>query len=372
MKQRLCRILAAPVAATFLNAMLLPSAVLLPGAVLLPSDAFAQGFEFGEDEAEDFGEPMDFGDDGWEDDGWDDGGVVDDGWGDDTPTTPVTAPVLDPSTVTGIIVPGDALAPALADQLTAVLMTELGNIEGNVVVSNQALQEEFEIMGAELAMECAFDPVCLGRYGRNLGLGRIVVGRVGQTPNGLWGTTIDLFETATSSIVNYRYFETEARTVSVQEAMPSELRQLFGIREQRAVVGPGRTGPSTAQVALAWTTAGLAVGAVATGIVFGLQARSGEGDIDDCNLIDTASGDPVCELTQREARPIIDDARADARLSNIMIGSGLFLGVLSVVLFTVTPGGDIDEAAGLTQRREWRLAPAATRGGFGLNGSLSF
>lgn len=360
MNQRLYRTFAAPVAAAFLH------------AVLAPSFVAAQGFEFEEDEAMDFSEPMEFGEeeveDGWEEEDLEE--QTEDGWGDDGAVGD-TEVALD--TVTGLIVPSDTLAPALADQLTAVLLSELGNVPGaGSVVGNDALRQEFEIMGAELAYECAFDPVCLGRYGQRLGLGRIVVGRVGETPDGAWATTIDLFETSTSSITNYRYFETEPRTLAVQEALPAQLRQLFGIREER-VTGGGRTGPSTAQVAMAWTTAGLALGAFATGVVFGISARNGEKDLEDCRRIDTwDEGQVTCEFTQVEAEPMIDDAKSDALLANVLMGSGLFLGVVSVLLFTITPGGDIDEDADTARRRDWRLAPTATRDGFGVSGAWTF
>jgi hypothetical protein len=351
MKQRLIRLFAAPVAVAFLNAIVAPAAVR------------AQGFEFEEEEVMDFSEPVEFEEEevlDFSEDGWDDGAAQDD------------AVAAGEDTITGLIVPSEDLAGPLADQLTNVLLDELGSLDRGTVVSNESLRQEFEIMGAELAMECAFDPVCLGRYGQRLGLTRIVVGRVEATLTGGWGTTIDLFETGTSSIVNYRYFETEARTVSVQEALPAQLRQLFGIRQERASGGAGRTGPSPVQVGMAWTTAGLAVGSLAAGIAFGVKARSGESDIEDCTLVDTFDGGVTCDLTQREARPIIDDAKSNALLSNIFLGSGLFLGAISIVLFTVTPGGDIDEDVASRRQDRWRLTPSASRDGFGLHGAWTF
>ena len=357
------------------------------GVTFRPAVAVAQsdddeGFTFGDEDADDFG--MDFSDDegwdDWEDDeGWDDweddegweddDGWEDDGWGDPSEGEEVVA--LD--TITALVVPTEVFDPALADSLTSAIMNELLNFEGMSVVTNDGLRQEFEIMGAELAFECAFDPVCLGRYGRQLGLGQIVVGRVAATETGTWGTTIDLFDAASSSIANYRYFETEPRLLTITESLPTELRMLFGIREDRTGSGNASTGPSTAQTALAWTTAGLAVASVATGIVFGLSAKSADSDFEDCVLIDDWDGEPVCELTQREAEPLIDQGRRDATLSNVFIGGGLFLGVISVVLFTVEPGGDIDEDADLARRNhDWRLAPAVSRDSFGLSSAWTF
>ncbi|MCB9519254.1 MAG: hypothetical protein H6698_03905 [Myxococcales bacterium] len=364
MKQRLCRILAAPVAAAFLNAMLAPAIAV----------AQSGGFEFGEDEVDSFGEPMDFTDEGWDDETpGDDGWNTDDGWATDEPTNPAVPAGV--TTVTGLIVPSPTLDPALAEQLTSALLAQLQTLDGVSVVSNDGLRTEFDIMGAELAYECAFDPVCLGRYGRQLGLTRVVIGRVNEAEDasGQWGTTIDLFETASSSISNYRYFATEPRLIAVIDALPAQVRLLFGIREERNVSGNGRSGPSPAQVAMSWTTAGLALAGVGAGIAFGLKAKSQENDLNDCTVIETADGTPVCTLTQREAATQIDDAKADARLSNILIGGGLFLGVISVVLFSVTPGEDIDESADVAQApRSWSLAPALHRGGAGLSGAIRF
>ena len=371
MNQRLRRLLLLPALSFALIAMMAPA------PAVAQTDDDEDGFSFGDDEVDDFGDSMDFGDDegwdDWEDDeGWDDweddeGG--DDGWGD--PVEDTTPVALD--TITALVVPSEAFDPVLADQLTNAVMLELMNIEGVTVVTNDGLRGEFEIMGAELAFECAFDPVCLGRYGQQLGLGRIVVGRVNATETGSWGTTLDLFDTANSSINNYRYFETETRLLAITEALPTEIRMLFGIREDRGGTGDARTGPSTAQTALAWTTAGLAVASVATGIVFGLSAKSTDSDLEDCVLTETFDGEPVCELTQVAAQPLIDDGRRDATLSNVFIGGGVFLGVISVVLFTVTPGADIDEEADLARRnRDWRLSPAVSREGFGFSGSWTF
>lgn len=370
MNQRLCRLVALPAVVFFLNA------TLIPAVAVAQWDDEDDGFTFDEDEADDFGDPMEFGDeDEWDDwgeeeDGWDDWeDETDDGWGEEE--VDVTPAELD--TITALVVPSDVFDPALADSLTNAVMNELVNFEGVTVVSNEGLRDEFEIMGAELAFECAFDPVCLGRYGRELGLGRIVVGRVNANDTGGWGTTVDLFDTANSSITNYRYFETEPRMLAVTEALPGELRMLFGIREDRTGSGAGRTGPSTAQTALAWTTAGLAVASVATGIVFGLAAKSTDDELADCTLIDDFEGEPVCDLTQRDAAVMIDDGRRDATLSNVFIGGGLFLGVISVVLFTITPGGDIDEDADLAQRnRDWSVSPSVSREGFGFTGAWSF
>jgi len=82
----------------------------------------------------------------------------------------------------------------------------------------------------------------------------------------------------------------------------------------------------------------------------------------------------VCSLSQVDAKPQIDDARSSARLSNVLMGTGVFFGVISVVLFTVTPGGDIDESAETASRppRDWSLAPSVSANGAGVTGAIRF
>ncbi|MFT6629081.1 MAG: hypothetical protein ACJA1R_002355, partial [Flavobacteriales bacterium] len=183
-------------------------AAALAGLMLYASavPVFAQsgGFVFEEDEVE----PMEFTED-----------EVDDI---DLPTEepePLGMEFVDPSIVTALIVPGDAIDAVTADRLTAAVEAELGALGGYTIVDNTPLREEFEIMGSELAMECAFDPVCIGRYGRELGIGRVVVGRVNTTDEGAWATTLDLFDTEAASIVNYRYFQTEAGLLAVESQL---------------------------------------------------------------------------------------------------------------------------------------------------------
>ena len=360
----LVRLLSGPLALCVLAATFLATSAGLPSVARAQDDG---GFVFDDEEVEEFGEPMDFGEDDvddWGDDGW-----GDDGWGDD-PLEP--EPAAATNTVTALMVPGDTLAPQLADFLTEALLREVGALEGYEVVSNQGLRDEFEIMGAELALECAFDPICLGRYGRQLGISRIVIGRVGPAEGGMWGTTIDLVETDGSAITNYRYFETEGRAVAVDEALAPQVRQLFGIREARPDAVVGRTGPSVGQKVAAWSTAGLALGAVGAGIAFGLQARGIQSDLEGCDVVTAYDGEDVCDLTQVDGQAEIDDGKSAALLSNVFIGTGLMLGVVSTVLFTVTPGGDIDESAQVDRPRALRVTPAVGRQSFGLSGSLSF
>jgi hypothetical protein len=185
---------------------------------------------------------------------------------------------------------------------------------------------------------------------------------------------VNLVDAESSSIENYRLFVTESRVNAVADPMERQLRTLFGLRIISESGPAGPTGPSTAQRAMAWTTLGLGVGALAAGIVFGLDANSIDDDLTNCDVVETSDGRITCDLTQVEARAMIDDGKSAATLSNVFIGAGLFLAVGSIILFTVTPGGDIDADADLVRApRRFQLAPAVSADGrYGVSGALTF
>lgn len=357
----------------FTRAIAAPMAACLISALTLPAGVAAQGFDFDEDEVEGFDfteEEEGFGEDDWGDDEW-----GNDDW-DTGPTTP-TAPVATtgPPTVTGLFVPGNVLDPIAADRMTDALNTRIGALEGFRSVSNESLRTEFEIMGAELAFECAFDPVCMGRYARQLDIAKVVVGRIELNADGTWGTTINIVDAASGSIENYRFFNTAANATAVETALEPQLRTLFGLRRQTTGGVARATGPSTLQRAMAWTTLGLGVGALGAGVAFGLQASSIEDELLNCTPVVNANptGTFTCEITQRDAQTRVDDGKSAALLSNVFLGTGILLVAGSVLLFTITPGSDIDDSADLAiAPGGFRLTPVVGASTVGVSGAYSF
>lgn len=359
--------------------------VILPFVVntLVLAPAWSQESDewvFDEEESMDFSEPMEFGED--EVDDWGEDSWGEDDW-DTTDTTPAVTPdvVVDDGivTVTALVIPGGPAGPVEADELTSVLMVELANLAelGNFeVVSNEPLRTEFDIMGGEFARECAFDPVCLGRYGRQLGLDKVVVGRVGLNDLGQWSATIDLIDASQSTVANYRVFVTEPSVDAVAAAANNQLRTLFRIRREQTTASTGRSGPSPVQKALAWSSLGLGLVSLGVGFAFGAQAGSLEDELSDCDLVPSAGGDLVCAQTQLQAQSTIDDGKSKAALANVFIGTGLLLTVGSILLFTVTPGGDIDEDAQASDSnrriRNLRFSPTVGARGAGFAGSFDF
>ena len=274
--------------------------------------------------------------------------------------------------VTAIVVPSELLSAAQADELTATVLNSLGVIPGLTVVSNEKLRSEFEIMGAELAFECAFDPICLGRYGRELGLDRIVVGRVAAAADGKWGTTFDLFETPTSAIASYRYFETPAGVGIVSQVVESELKVLFGIRDAKD------RGPEIVQEMspwqryTAWTSLGLSVASLGASVSYAMAANDTQTKLDNCKQLTLSDGTSVCSRTQKDAEADIALGEDQALYSKVFLGSGVFFGAVSALLFNIQPGEEAVEEEDEDIAQRFQVFPRVTLDSVGLAGNWSF
>lgn len=281
-------------------------------------------------------------------------------------------------TITGLIVPSDALAAPLAEQLTNELGKELSELGVYEYVSNEAIFEEFEIMGEELASECAFDPVCMGRVGRGAGIDMIVVGRVeGTSSPGKWGTTLDLIDAGIGQIDNFVYFTSGSRTVAVQENLRSQTYRLLRIREERTE-GVTKT-KGRAQRAVGWTAVALGAAAIGTGAYFAVDFKNQQNDFNKLDRIpnskDPRTGVPVLDITQREGQNMIDEMNRSRNLSYALIGAGAGVALTGAILLAVSPGKDIyDEydSRDRNARRRINIAPMFAPGGMGVQGGLEF
>lgn len=281
-------------------------------------------------------------------------------------------------TVTGLIVSSETLAPQLAEQLTNQLEERLDALIEYDLVDSSPIFAEFEIMGPELARECAFDPVCMGRIGRGAGIDLIVVGRVEATATaGQWGTTLDLIDAGLGQIDNFVYFTTAGRTVAVQESLEAQLNRLFRIRAPESE-GVTKT-KGRAQRAIGWTALGLGVASIAAGTYFAVDFGSQRRDFNALDRIagseDPRTGYPVMDLTQIEAQRMIDDMDRSRNLSFALIGAGAGVALTGAILLAISPGKDIYEehdTRDRNARRRVQVAPSFVRGGMGVQGGFEF
>lgn len=286
-------------------------------------------------------------------------------------------------TVTGLIVPTETLAPALAAQLTEQLNARLDKLVEFDAVGYEAFTAEFEIMGEDLAKECAFDPVCMGRVGRDAGVDYVVVGRVEPaSTSGQWSTTLDLIDIGLGQIDNFVYFSTDNRTVAVQDALEAQINRLFRIRvvdNAELERGEGR-----GQRIIGWTLVGLGVAAIGGGAYFAADFMSQKKDLEGSRrlydeyggrLIDPTTGTSIYDMTQREAQARIDDMNKTRNIGFAMIGGGVAVAITGAVLVAVSSGTDIYDEADSSMRyarRKVRVAPAFSRDGFGIQSGFEF
>jgi len=277
--------------------------------------------------------------------------------------------------VTGLVVPNENLDSRTAELLSDLLVDELGTIDIVTVVDNIDLRDEFEIMGSELATECAFDPVCLGRIGWDIGLDQVVIGR--STPSRTESDvtfTLDLIDLESRSVLRYRSVEVDNNLTAIGQVISRQLPFLFEIREGPTDVVDGPTGPSPVQVGMAWTTLGLGVVSLGVGVYFGIDASNLEDEVRNGDL---REGDVYIAYiaTQRGAQSTLDEAADSALLANVFLGTGVALLGVSALLFLITPGSDIDtQAETMSQRRIEPpvFSPTVVSGGWGVSGQMEF
>ncbi|MBN1946315.1 MAG: hypothetical protein JW797_11615 [Bradymonadales bacterium] len=281
--------------------------------------------------------------------------------------------VVDLPFTTGFIIPNELLDSNTADRLSQVLMERLGAIPQITAVPYTALSQEFEVMGGELALECAFDPVCLGRLGDEVGVDQIVIGRVSPArQSSTIGFTMDLVDVPTRSVLRYRFVEADNSFSTLSSEITRQLPYLFAIEQERGpstVTGP--TGPGTIQVVASWATLALGVASLGVGIYYGLDASSIEDEVRSSDLREGS----IYVMTQREARERLDEAEDSALLANIFLGSGVALLGVSALLFLITPGSDIDveaESVSSALQPDIHLTPAVWGEGWGLFGQFEF
>lgn len=361
------------------------------GTLYVGGQANAEGFTFDDDEGlvfddddgfvfdDDDGFVFDDDDFGFDDDDFD----FSDGDGLDlTQEEGIVLPPMDdggaydllaPATVTAMVVPRGPVDPEIVEALSDALFAELDTLEHLSTRSNDELREEFEVMGSELAFECAFDSVCLGGYGRRLGYDQIAMGRIEiDEETEEWVFTINLVGSEQSSVLSFRTIRTAPDIEAVQETLPRQIRALYGIRMERRTAGQA-VSSGRWQRGVAFGALGGAVVALGVGAYFGVKASSIE---DDVRATEEVDGVTIYSMDQRTARSEIDRGQQMATNANMFFAIGGGLALVSAVFFIVTPGADIDiegdaDLARADQpARRWM--PTIRSAGLGLSSSWRF
>jgi hypothetical protein len=339
------------------------SIVTVIALAFLPAAAMAQAGddEPGGDDALDGGDSMDFTDG--------DGGSLDFSLEEAETALPGTG-----LKVTGLVLRAEPdVDLALTEHLTETLITEMESVGGYQVEAPGALRERFAQLGEQGTLDCVYNPICLSRIGEELGLARLVIGRLTGT-SGDYTLSIDLINVEEGTVEDYTNRTVKGGKSELDETVGTSVRRLFDVRvvpKRAAEAPPAEAGPI--QTALAWTTLGVGVIAIGAGVFFGLDASSIQGELEDGDRT-VANGRNVYSITQVEAEARLKDAEDSALLANIFYGVGIAAGVTAALLFFINPGSDIatEEELAKDGPRNFRLIPILTDTSAGVGAGFSF
>ena len=245
--------------------------------------------------------------------------------------------------ITGVVLRADPdTSLATTQAMSDVLMLELDKLEGYRNVPNPDLLAKFSGLGEQGAQDCLYNPICLSRLGKELGLERMVIGRLGGY-SGQYTLSVDLINVEDGTVAEYVSRTVDGDEDELKAAILAIIPRLFGIRlgkgkGNKVEEGPKEIGP--VQKTLAWSTAGLGVACIGLGVFFGLDASSIESDLESGPKVNNG-GVAVLAITQAEAQKKVDEAQGSATLANIFYGVGLAAAGTSVLLFLIRPGSDI-------------------------------
>lgn len=264
----------------------------------------------------------------------------------------------------------DQLTEATVEQLKDEKYAQYDSVEGVPVI------EKLSKMSEDERITCVDDPTCIANIGREIGAANVLIGRIYTENRDKPQITFDLIEVSTSSNKNSIYFDTQNRLRKQEQDISGALIRLFNIDTgsidslitQRQV-------EESAPLPLGQLIGGIVVGVVAlgaigTGIYFGLTAKDLDGQVKDIMKANENKDASFAELSgkhQRDAKKKADDASKDAMLANIFYASGAVLAVVSVILFLVRSDKDEDIFA-----NDLYVSPALGDNGGGVVAGFSF
>lgn len=273
--------------------------------------------------------------------------------------------------ITGLVIAADEDAdPSLAAELTDVAMRELDKLKKYRNTPNQGLQDKFSVLGAQGAVECAYDTLCLANLGRELGVDYLLVGRLTGTP-GSYGLNLDLVDVKAGAVSKYVTRSVPGGRADLEKAIADSFPRLFDLNTGRRTTGPVVEAEiGTVQKTLAWTTAGLGLVFVGAGVYFGLDASSIEDEL--VNGARRAEAPQPYNVTQKAAQSRLEDAEGSALLANVFYGLGVAAGGASLLLFLIRPGSDIATEEELSWEERLQIAPTVSAEGAGVSAGFTW
>lgn len=266
-----------------------------------------------------------------------------------------------------VMIPSDALSSQERVELQGKILEAAGVAPNYQARNGESILSALDDAGME---SCITEPLCLASTGEEASVDRILMGRLRSTPGGL-SLTIDLFDVNNKLFVKYASASNLGGMSDVLESVDPTVKEVFGIRVERK--GPDyaeEASSGTVQRVLAYSTAGIAVAALAGGIYFGMDASDLEQGV-----LDKKNSAGQFTISQIEADRQMRDAQDSALTANILYGASAGMAVISGILFFVDSGSDVatpDERrrAGLLEKID--ITPQVGLGRVGMSAGFDF
>lgn len=336
------------------------AALLALTMAMSPSLVFAQGFEFGEEEAEEeVGE-----EEAPEVDTQDPAGLT---FSEDE-AEKTTYSDTDEKQVAVVAIPGEQMDSERRQKVQAEMERVAGGITAITMLSGSSVLGALEASGGDA---CVQEPLCLADVGEQAGVERILVARIVEKDDGL-ELKVDYFDVDDKLFIRYENTGGLGGTGAIVSAVEPALNKIFDVRQLgQGEEFQGEEDSSTVQTVIAFGTGGLAVGSLIAGIIFGSQAKSTENEVEG-----SPQSGGVYNYTQVEARDAIRPAESKATTANVFYGLAVGLAGVSALFFIIRGGSDVDEGeqAKLKKKkiRDLQIAPAVTSHGVGFGAGFRF
>ncbi|MDX9722871.1 MAG: hypothetical protein RBU37_19130 [Myxococcota bacterium] len=324
-----------------------------------------------------YADDFDFSDDGGTDDGGDDGGFdFTDGTEDTSVGTQESQRVYTfeapPTDKPAIGVFFDTIDPVVVDEmdeLTDTLLEHMSEFNDYYVVDALVLRSRLDEIDPDRS-NCTFEPACLSDLAREYKLEKLVIGRFVTENVPRPRMTLELYDVPNSILGNLVEYDASSRSKSRKRELRPAAYKLLNREmpkdDSLSLLTQIDNTPQLAtwQVVSAISCGVVGLGLVGTGVAFGVMASGTESDLMD--------GRSKRNITQKEAEALLDDAKGQALMSNVMYGVGGVVLVVGAVLLVIRPDEEIDTGVNKRAEIDFFVEPTFGADGAGLIGGLRF
>ena len=273
----------------------------------------------------------------------------------------------------------DATPEKTLDQLTESTLDLLKDEKYASFDSVEAIpiEQKLAAMSEDEHIDCVSTPTCIADMAREIGAANVVIGHIYTEGRDKPQIAFDLIDVATSETTNSIFFETQNRLRKQEQDISGALMRLFNIDTGNiSDLLTQREVEDSAPLPLPQLISGIivgvvALGAIGTGIYFGLEAKDLDDkvkkDIDANAAIKGTSGNWGTVKSQKDVKDDADKANNYAMISNILYAGGAVLAVVSVILFLVRSDKDEDIFA-----NDLYISPSVGNNGGGVVAGFSF